>query len=153
MVAIAICLAGVVMFSSCVSMKVAIAPDFALSKKTRFAVQGFNAWDSNNTLETSLLRKGYEVVPYEIIITRNYTDIDLNRTENSTQGTITRYNAKYIPAAVLINVTGAGMSQWRFKVIDLKDQRLLYSKVYLYGTTVQKMVNKFIKDISTFCID
>ena len=156
-IAIVICFVGITMVSGCASTKVAHAPDFTISKKTRFAIQ-FQvsvhdrslAQSVSNRLETGLLRKGYEVVPYELIITKNYTDTDLSKTENSTKGTTAQYDAKYIPAAILINVTITQGSTWLFRVIDLKDKRLLYSKEYINSA---KMTDKFIEDISMFCID
>ena len=142
-----------VTFCSCkITNKVITSRDFALTKETRVAVTGL----LNKEIEVALLDIGFNVVPAEVMLNKNYTDFSISNQNNSTTGTIQTYSAKYIPAAVLINVEGNGVYRGTFRIslIDLKDERLLASFQeycnFVDRKRTRKEINRFIQDLSVF---
>jgi len=138
--------------SGCATLRMSKTQDFALTKNTRIGVQDNirTVISIGSILEASFLDKGFNVSPAEVMLDKNYTDFSITNQNNTTTGSISTYRGKYIPAAILVSVSRSGMSAFTIKIIDLRDQRLLFSKRYTYWTTVQQVVNAFMKDISPF---
>ena len=118
--------------------------DFALNKSTRIGIQSKNVssnWKFSQMLEEAFLDKGFNVLPAEVIISNQ---------NNSVNGTISAHSAKYVPAAILISLTPSGSGgSLIIKIIDLRDQRVLFSGKYV-SLTSRSVVNSFIKDITPF---
>ena len=152
----------IIMFFSCSTpARITKTQDFALTKDTRVAVRmevealigGKAEIDfRNKQIEVALLDMGLNVVPAEIMLKKNYTDFSISTQNNSTTGTISKYRAKYVPAAILISGKMDNLSgTFRFSIIDLKDERLLaYFDKYPSWGGQKKAIRKFIKDLSAF---
>ena len=143
-----------IMFLSCAGpSKVTRSRDFTLSKDTRVAVQPQSAISNIfiKGIEVTLFEMGFKnVVPVEVMLDKNYTDIFLSNQNNSTSGSITTYSAKYVPAAILISFKarqGFFRTRWSFSIIDLRDERLL-----AYFDNFKSFTN-FAKDLSVFVED
>jgi len=142
----------IVLLANCATLKMSKTQDFALNKSTRVGIQYSirTVIPIGSLLEGAFLSKGFNVSPAEVMLDKNYTDYSIDNNDNSTIGSIASYRGRYIPAAILITVSQSGTSAFIIKIIDLRDQRLLFTKRYVYWTTVQKVTNKFMKDISPF---
>jgi hypothetical protein len=86
------------------------------------------------------------------MLDKNYTDISLSNQNYSTTGSISTYSAKYVPAAILLNIELVGFWSFRLRVsiIDLKDERLLACFENYKFKAKKKRWKKIIKDLSFF---
>ena len=156
---LSLCILGTISFSCSTPAKVTTSRDFALTKETRVAIR-LNTTDADGRLgfnlsrkfEVALLDVGFNVVPMEVMLNKNYTDISISNQNNSTTGTISTYRAKYVPADIIISVQIGGAREFGISVIDLKDERLLanFNKYQAWSGGDEKRIKKFIKDLSVF---
>jgi len=150
-----------VVFSSCVTTaKVAKVRDFTLTKNTPIAVQSPEYPEAAMRIEEMLLEMGYNVVPYETALNKTTTDFAVSTNNNSVNGSVSTYNAKYIPAAIVITVSvsfthypaATYFDGGYIRILDLKDNRLLVSFRYSGGTwtvgNLDSVLNQFVKDFS-----
>ena len=147
------------LFSSCVTTeKVSKSKDFALAKDTPIAVQSPVYPDAGMRIEEMLLEMGYHVVPYEIALNKITVNIDASRDNNSINGSISTYSAKYIPAAVVISVDLSfyypdvhfNFNGGFIRIFDMRDKKLLASFRYKAGTigNINDVCNQFVKDFT-----
>jgi hypothetical protein len=140
--------------------KVSKVKDFTLTKNTPIAVQSQEYPEAGVRIEEILLNMGYDVVPYEVAINKVTTDIAISQQNNSINGSVSTYGAKYIPAAIVINVNlsfthypaATYFDGGYIRIIDLADKKLLVSFRYKGGMwtvgNIDSVVNQFAKDFS-----
>jgi hypothetical protein len=152
---------GCLVFSSCVTTaKVAKARDFTLTTNTPIAVQSIVYPEAGMAIEEMLLEKGYNVVPYEVALDKTTTDFNISRRNRSVDGSVSTYNARYIPAAIVITVSmkftyypaATYFDGGYIRILDLTDKRLLVSFRYKGGAwtvgNLDSVLNQFVKDFS-----
>jgi hypothetical protein len=146
-----------ILFASCVTTaKVSKSKDFALTNDVPIAVQSPAYPEAGMRIEEMLLEMGYHVTPFEAALNKITTDVDASWNSNSINGSVSTYNTKYTPAAVVISVDLSfyypdahfNFNGGYIRIFDMRDKKLLASFRYKAGTVgnLNDVCNQFVKD-------
>ncbi|MDR0413936.1 MAG: hypothetical protein LBH84_00785 [Prevotellaceae bacterium] len=146
-----------ILFASCVTTaNVSKSKDFTLTNDIPVSVQSPVYPEAGMRIEEMLLEMGYHVVPFETALNKITTDVDTSWNSNSIKGSVSTYNAKYIPAAVVISVDLSfyypdahfNFNGGYIRIFDMRDKKLLASFRYKAGGVgnLNDVCNQFVKD-------